>query len=82
MENGESGNKSKRKRENVHQDTEKKTIVSSKGDLYRAFVAQTPHFLQHTNNVRHQQSFITNIKENLKEDEILIHIDFSENYAM
>lgn len=61
--------------------TVKKLIQSSKTELYRAFVSDTPKFMQHTANVRHQQDFITLTKQNLKNDELMIHMDFSENYA-
>ena len=35
----------------------------------------------HEFKIRHQFSEIRGVKENLKQDELLIHIDFSENYS-
>ena len=38
-------------------------------------------FLRHLYNIRHQYRELTQIKENLQERDVLLHIDFSENWA-
>ncbi|CAF4947360.1 unnamed protein product [Pieris macdunnoughi] len=40
-----------------------------------------PKFLSHTSNIVNQYITIKKLKESLKSDESLIHMDFSENYA-
>lgn len=40
-----------------------------------------PKYMLHLRNISHQYSSIDTVKKNLAVDEILIHIDFSENYC-
>lgn len=42
---------------------------------------QLPEFLKHIYNIPSQYKSIKLLKENLKKDECLIHMDFSENYS-
>ena len=46
-------------------------------ELYKI---ETQNFLQHEMYIYHQFKVHKILKENLKEDEALIYIDFSENY--
>lgn len=41
-----------------------------------------PKFMKHISNIVMQFEAIKQLKFNLKEDEILIHVDFSENYSL
>lgn len=60
--------------------TVKETIECKKGELLNAFKESIKSFLIHTRNIIHQYNSVDTIKKNLSSDEILIHIDFSENY--
>lgn len=61
--------------------TIKERISCKKGDLYKMILAMIPKFLIHFRNIYHQYAAIAAIKKNLSTDEILFHIDFSENYV-
>lgn len=38
-------------------------------------------FLDHQRNIVHKYKTMNNLKSNLQDDEVLIHVDFSENYS-
>lgn len=38
-------------------------------------------FLLHAGNIAHQYQMMTQLKKKLSTNEVLIHIDFSENYC-
>lgn len=46
------------------------------------FLCRLETFLMHQGNIKHQYCNIKSLKENLKEDESIIHMDFSENYNL
>ena len=48
-------------------------VTDLKENIYR--------FLIHLGNIKHQYKVIANLKKNLLPHEVLIHIDFSENYC-
>ena len=54
------------------------TIAEAREDLE----AQLSSFSRHIYNIKRQHKEFTFLKENLKEDEIIIHEDFSENFAL
>lgn len=60
--------------------TVKDKITITKKELAQEFYLSLDLFLVHVRNIVHQQKTIQQIKANLKQDEILIHLDFSENY--
>lgn len=61
--------------------TTKKSITSTKDELINAInKVSNERFLRHLCNIRHQYKAIKSLKENLKEDGAIVHVDFSENY--
>ena len=40
-----------------------------------------PIFMKHVLAIKHQNKFIQQIKETMKNTEMLIHVDFSENFS-
>ena len=58
------------------------TIVSSIEELIDDVNCQLPAFLIHIFNIRNQYSYLKFIRDNLAKHEILIQIDFSENYVL
>ena len=70
------------KGENYHvKITSKEKIVSSIGDIVLQLNSQTPSFLKHAFNNRHQKNAFTSLQDNLKPHEVYMVIDFSENYV-
>lgn len=67
--------------EKLCQKTAKETITCSKEDLIAVFKKSLEKYLLHTRNIIHQHRIINSIKKNLSDNEILCHIDFSENYV-
>lgn len=59
----------------------KDKILSQVGDLIKKVEDFLPKYLTHEMNINHQYAVLTKKKENLINKEILIHIDFSENYS-
>lgn len=49
--------------------------------LYNMFNNSVDKFLKHVGNIVHQYEAITNLKAN-KQNEIVVHIDFSENFQL
>ena len=61
--------------------TSRKTIECSYADLVEACKKMLPNYLKHCFITRHQFQALQEIKDNLKRDEILINLDFSQNYS-
>ena len=49
--------------------------------LVSIFFGSLDVYMKHVRNMKHQFSALKRLKENLTEEEILIHVDFAENYA-
>lgn len=64
----------------VCQRTIKEKIHCSKEVLVSETLKAVPNFLSHSRKIVHQYRSIDYIKKNLALDEVLVHIDFSENY--
>lgn len=60
----------------------KQKIECQLQDVVLSFKKQLPKFLIHEGNNLHQFNELHNLKANLKEDDVLIHMDFSENYNL
>lgn len=61
--------------------TVKKVMESTLGDLVEKFNDQLVKFKRHNFNISKQFAFIRALKAELSDNECIIHIDFSENYA-
>ena len=55
--------------------------VDSAVGLIQRFEKDLKAHAMHEFKIRHQLSAIRAAKDNLKDDELLIHVDFSENYS-
>lgn len=64
----------------MHSKTIKVDIQSTIKQLLEAYFDNIGQFLNHVSNIIRQYEELTKIKNNLKKDEILMHVDFSENY--
>ena len=60
--------------------TSKEKIICTVDDLVREVNTQIPEYFKHSYDTGHQHKALENIRMNLKEGEVLIVIDFSENY--
>lgn len=67
-------------KEKICNKTLKQVIECKKRDLVVAFEDSLKKFLKHTANMKHQFYVLDNLKKNLSSHEILIHVDFSENF--
>lgn len=65
----------------ISQRTIKEKITLKVKDLIINFKKEIPVFIKHVSNIAHQFKIIKDIKEELKEGDILIHMDFSQNYT-
>lgn len=63
------------------QRTVKERIICKKEELVVLLKNTFDTFLLHIRNIKHQYRVIDEVKKKLSTDEILIHCDFSENYA-
>lgn len=61
--------------------TVKEKHISTKAEVLAALRQSIKPFLLHIRNVEHQKREIRKVKEQLKNNEALIHMDFSENYG-
>ncbi|KAI4797786.1 hypothetical protein KUCAC02_024863 [Chaenocephalus aceratus] len=61
--------------------TLKKEVQSTESDLVSTFQENLFKFRKHLFNIRWQYSAYRQLRESLKANECLIHIDFSENYS-
>lgn len=66
--------------EKIIKRTVKIKIRATKAELVNALIASLPEFFCHERNLRHQSSIVRKIKSGLKINDVLIHMDFSENY--
>ncbi|CAH0545902.1 unnamed protein product [Brassicogethes aeneus] len=60
--------------------TIKEKKLSTKGEVLELLKESIKPFFLHVRNINHQFNAIQQIKEGLKEHDVLIHMDFSENY--
>lgn len=60
--------------------TVKRDLVTTESDLLSQFQERLSRFKQHIFNIRWQYTAYRQIRETLKPDECMLHIDFSENY--
>lgn len=60
--------------------TVKRDLVTTESDLVSQFQERLSRFKQHIFNIRWQCTAYRQIRETLKADECMLHIDFSENY--
>ena len=67
-------------KEKVVQKISKEELKCLKEHLTVIFQNSLLKFLQHINNITHQYKVIDEVKRNMSCNEILIHMDFSENY--
>uniref|UniRef100_A0A1B6LPS1 Uncharacterized protein n=1 Tax=Graphocephala atropunctata TaxID=36148 RepID=A0A1B6LPS1_9HEMI len=58
----------------------KERVVCTKENLLEKLKKTIFPFMQHCANIKHQFKTISDMKENLGKDEILLHFDFSENF--
>ncbi|XP_063237276.1 uncharacterized protein LOC134539299 [Bacillus rossius redtenbacheri] len=63
------------------QRVQKEEVKSSKINGFLKLESHIDKFMVHVCNVKHQQATIAAIKRNLTSEDVLIHIDFSENYT-
>lgn len=68
-------------KEKVCQKTIKDYIKCSKADLINVLQYSLKKFMTHERNVIHQYCTVDQIKKQLSHNEVLFHIDFSENYG-
>lgn len=68
-------------KEKITQKVVKEKVKTTKKGLLLKFTAECPKFMQHLVNISHQYLFIQDLKKNLKPGELLLHVDFSENYV-
>ncbi|XP_031338109.1 uncharacterized protein LOC116175586 [Photinus pyralis] len=64
----------------ICQKTLKETVKTTKGEMLLALEDCIDSFFLHVRNIQHQYQVIDKIKTELKNDEVLLHMDFSENY--
>lgn len=61
--------------------TVKEIVKCKKKDIVAQFKKSYLKFLKHVSNILHQHKSVDFIKKNLGPDDVLIHVDFSENYG-
>lgn len=66
--------------EKLSRRTIKEKVLTTKGKLFENLEKSVEPFFLHVRNIQHQFKAIDTIKNDLKFNEILLHIDFSENY--
>ena len=69
------------KHEKTFRKTVKHRVDCTLYELVQHFLQLLPDYMTHLGNIRHQTSYIKSLKESLKENDLLLHVDFSENYA-
>jgi len=60
--------------------TTKVRVPGTVDEMVKAVNEALPDFLKHVYRIQHQYNYTKQLKENLKHNECLIHVDFSENY--
>lgn len=68
-------------KEKTVQKTVKTEIECTNQDLFQEFNDNVYKYFQHIANIKHQYKTLDEIKGKLKEQDLLIHMDFSENYS-
>lgn len=66
--------------ERLCQKTQKECIKCTKNELLSILQSTIHKYMNHVNNMRHQYKKIQQIKKELTTKEVLVHLDFSENY--
>ncbi|GBM18757.1 hypothetical protein AVEN_44315-1 [Araneus ventricosus] len=61
--------------------TKKSITVQGVEMLLKLFTESLPKLMKHEANHRHQYQVLTQLKNNPSDDKMVLHIDFSENYA-
>ena len=61
--------------------TTKVRVKCQTHELVDKFHEMLPAYMIHIGNIRHQYATIKELKKNLTMDDLLLHVDFSENYA-
>lgn len=56
-------------------------LYTAKGQLVNELITSAPLLMQHTANKNHQYQHLDSLKNNLQKDEVVLHLDFSENYV-
>ena len=60
----------------------KEDIKCTKGEMVKLLIDFLPKYMLHVSNMKHQFKMIQDLKHKLNpETEVLIHVDFSENYT-
>nr|CAI5869595.1 unnamed protein product [Callosobruchus analis] len=65
----------------ICQRTVKESVDCSKLDMVEHLNSSLVKFMAHSRNIVHQYNSVDQIKKRLTSEEILFHIDFSENYS-
>lgn len=66
-------------KEKICRKTVKEIIKSTKQEAFSRLEKSIFKYMVHVNNIKHQHVAITNLKEQLALNQVLIHMDFSEN---
>lgn len=77
----EKKNKEGEKEKVSHKMTVKKRMETTLQDLVELFQRQLTNFKRHLFNIKQQFRFYRELKKNMTNQECIIHIDFSENFA-
>ena len=59
----------------------KKCLTASHRELFNMFNPQMPVLKKHIFVKREQNTFHNNVKDNLEENEVLVHVDYSKSYS-
>ena len=59
----------------------KKCLTASHRELFNMFNTQMPVLKKHIFVKREQNTFHNNVKDNLEENEVLVHVDYSKSYS-
>lgn len=62
--------------------TIKELCTCTKGALVKLFKTSLKEFMQHVCNIKHQYRVLDCIKNNLSGTQVILHMDFSENYVL
>lgn len=60
--------------------TTKKEIITTIADAVDLLENDLKKYMIHLRNIEHQYLFVKNLKNNLSSEEMILHVDFSENY--
>ncbi|CAH1118147.1 unnamed protein product [Phaedon cochleariae] len=62
--------------------TVKESITCSKIEVVNILKTSLKKFMQHVCNINHQYKALDYIRKNLSDTEVMLHMDFSENYVL